>query len=246
MTAEPQDPAVMEFGDDDPADDEPASRNVLRALLADPRLVLVCAGLAGLAAFGSMVGEWFTLQVVEGDPSSSQVIEWRMGVNGAGSLGSAYLVGVLLLAILVMLTVGGPSSTRRPARLAGFGAAGALLAVLLAFRLTTGDLQSPGMFIFPGQAHTFVFGRGLTLAYLVPILAGLAFLLAARVARHEPTADEQAEPITIVERPLVDWAWRRPRQPAGNRAQDLSEPPPLDLTVKPATPFANPDPSTER
>jgi hypothetical protein len=28
--------------------------------------------------------------------------------------------------------------------------------------------------------------------------------------------------------------------------QDLSEPPPLDLTVKPATPFARPDPSSER
>jgi hypothetical protein len=245
MTAEPQDPAVMEFGDDDePVDDEPRG-NVLRALLADPRLVLVCAGLAGVAAFGSLIGEWFTIQDPNGDPSGATMFEWRMGVNGAGSLGSAYLVGVLLLAMLVMLAVGGPLSTRHAARVAGLGASGTVLAVLIAFRVTGRDYQTPGIFIAPGQPHEFVFGRGLTVAFLVPILAGLAFLLAARLARHSPAAEDD-EPAEAVERPVVDWSWRRPRQSPGDRAQDLSEPPPLDLTVQPATPFARPDPSTER
>ncbi len=84
----------------------------------------------------------------------------------------------------------------------------------------------------------------------MPILAALAFLLAARFARHEATAVEPAEARESAphgEQPtVVDWAWRRPRQATGDRAEGLSEPPPLDLTVKPATPFAHPDPSTER
>ncbi len=237
----------MEFGDDEPADDEPSSRTVLRALLADPRLVLVCAGLAGIAVFGSMMGEWFTVQVSNrGDPADTTLYEWRMGVGGAGSPGAAYLVGVLLLAILVMLALGGPASTRRAARVAGLGAAGAVLAVLIAFRATP-DFLPPGIFFSPEDERTILFGRGLTIAFLVPILAGLAFVLAARAARYDVTAVEVEGPVEVVERPtVVDWAWRRPRQSATDRARDLSEPPPLDLTVKPATPFAHPDPSTER
>jgi hypothetical protein len=248
MTAEPQDPAVMEFGDDDPADDEPR-RNLLRALLADPRLVLVCAGLAGLAAFGSMIGEWITIQLSDGGPSGSIAYEWRMGVNGAGALGSTYLIGVLVLATLLMLTISGPVSARRSARIAGLGAAGTMLAVVIAVRTTSRDYHTPGLLFDPGAERTVLFGRGLTLAYLVPILAGLAFLLAARIARHEATVEpaEARESAPLAERPtVVDWAWRRPRQATGNREEGLSEPPPLDLTVKPATPFAHPDPSTER
>ena len=214
----------MEFGDDDPADDEPR-RNVLRALLADPRLVLVCAGLAGLAAFGSMIGEWITLRLPDGGPSSSIAYEWRMGVNGAGALGSTYLIGVLVLATLMMLTISGPVSARRSARIAGLGAAGTVLAVLIAVRTTSRDYDTPGLLFDPDAGRTVLFGRGLTLAYLVPILAALAFLLAARVARRDAAVEpaDARDPASLGERPtVVDWAWRRPRQATGRPARKAS------------------------
>jgi len=117
-----------------------------------------------------------------------------------------------------------------------------MLAVLIALRFGSSQFVA-GYFVGPGEdGPDITFGRGLTAAYAAVILAGSALVLAGRVLARLPAPTSEPAPVDAPRQP-VDWAWRRPRRSPSDRP---GEPGPIDLTVQPSTPFAHPDPSTER
>lgn len=231
MTAEPvpETTEYTEFGEDDDVEEE--RRGFLRTFADDPRLVPVVAGLAGVAVFGSLISEWLVIGSRDG---FDQI---RQGVAGMGGPGAAYLVGVLLLAGLLMTVIAGPHRARRLARIAGLGVAGAMLAIVLGVRIS-GSLYVEGWFYGANQLPSIAYGRGITAALAGILLAGLALVLAGRRSREVAVDDEDDEVDEEPHPPAVDWAWRRPRR---QTVHPDAEPGPIELTVKPANPFARPE-----
>jgi hypothetical protein len=190
----------------------------LRGLGRDHRLPPLVAGLGGVAAFASLVSEWQVTTVDGLVYGADEVGATKMlpaDLFDLGGLGAAYVGGLFLLVVAVLLAVSGPAAGRRYARLAGFGTGGVLLALLLAMVRLLGDqsrLISRFYTIELDSEHLKVaYGRGLWCA-----LAGVgAALIALWLARHEPE-----EP--------------RPR-PAQKTDLELDEP--LDLSIAPAAPF---------
>jgi hypothetical protein len=246
MSADGSGPEVVAFGagDDREPVRTPRSR-VLAAVLADHRLVLLLAGLAALAAFGSLVGEWYT--AVIRNPNFGEV-QVELGVSDGGGLPTAYAIGLIGLAVAVYLVLVGAPAVRRTARQVGLGLAGAQLAVLLAAGATAErGLRSRYLFFEPQTAVQADFGRGFAVGFIALALAAAALFLAGRFLPGPAAAAAAGEAAADTlpnggHSRLHEWSWSRPRARARDETEaELAEATPLDLTVEPASPFARPE-----
>ncbi len=216
---------VVEWGGTD-ARPPGRRRRLLTDLTRDRRLPLVLAGLGVAAGLASLIGEWVVLTLPTAGPNGGQ-LRLPEGVSGVGGFGTAYLVGLLGLAVTAALALRGTDTVRANSRVAGLALAGALLAVLVAATATLGDSDMRALYYGDQDGFDIQYGRGIVTAFLACAFLGAA-LLSAPVAAPAPEAGEALPP---AERRHV-----RRDDPEG----DL--PPPPDLTVGPAIPFARPEP----
>lgn len=200
--------SVISFGDDKPR------RTFLRELGQDHRIPLLVAGLAAVAAFGSLISEWQTTTLDGlglGDETQTPARVMPTDLPDLGAIGAGYLGGLLVLTVAVVLTLAGPPAGRRYAQLTGFATGGLLLALLVAL---TPHLGETSMLIpryytveLTGDHVRVVLGRGVWCAL---VAVGIA-LVALRLPHRE-----------------------RPPRAAGPEATDE----PLELTITPTAPFA--------
>ncbi|GAA4594991.1 hypothetical protein BJY16_001511 [Actinoplanes octamycinicus] len=212
---------VVEFG---PAEPPSGSRagGFLRGLGTDARLAPLVAALGAVAGFASLISEWQVTTVEGLEFNSDEVGETKMlpaDLIDLGGIGAAYLGGLFLLVIAVVLTLFGPEAGRRYARVAGLGAGGVLLALLLAMvqlindatrviaRFYTIDLSAENL--------KLAYGRGLWCA-LAGVAAGLLALwlsgrdsgpaAPSRWRRSTPADDEPDEPLELSIMPTAPFA----------------------------------------
>lgn len=239
-----QSPAVVEFG---PASGPPDTPVVPRPMLSrflsgarlDNRAVPALAGLGAVAVFISLVSPWQTSAAsigITGPPTNQEV---TLGLTDLGGWSPAYLVGVLAVAACAALVLFGTAEVRRPARLAGLGVSGALLAIVVAaaVQLSQDSLVYPA-WINDVQRPDPSISSGLYLAFVGVAALGGSLYLADRLPApaHAAGADAVAHAGEADSATGSLWRWRR----AGPPAPDPEEPPPpADLTVMPARPFVH-------
>lgn len=231
---------VLQWGEDDTDRPRGHLARTLAGLRADPRLAPLIAGIAGLAFLASMLTEWRVWRIasidVEGGEEGALENPILSGVEAFPSIGTAYLVGVLLLAACVTLALAGAGPVRHNARLVGTATAGVVLGILVTATVRLDQLAGllDDIAMSPGEMRTeVVAGRGLYLAYAGVLATALALLLAPG-PRPEPDTATAAR--ADGDRPDGDRAWR-PR-PGGMPARPFDGP--EDLTVEPASPFLPP------
>lgn len=244
-------PAVVEFGADEPVRKRPRASQILTAIRKDWRLVPVIAGLSAVAIFASLVGEWqtstFTQQQQEPIPPEQLPAPAPAGLAELGGFAAGYLIGVFVLVGCMSLVLFGRPAMRDQLRVLGLTAAGVSAAILVGVTVWldghSAAFASAGIFFGPqGPSFELTYGRGLTMAYLGVAGLAVALYLAGRLmpaAPPQPAAAEanadaapQAEVAT-----QVDWPWRRPRAAQEHDDLDSDLPPPADLTVGPTAPF---------
>ncbi|MEV0899574.1 hypothetical protein [Actinoplanes sp. NPDC049802] len=184
--------SVISFG-------APRRRGFLRDLGTDHRLPVLTAALAGVAAFGSLISEWQITDMRSISTGNAAVPTARVvptGLVELGVFGTGYLAGLFLLVIAVVLTLFGPSESRRYAQLTGLAAGGLLLAVLVALIPVIGDtsLLFPKYFTveLANEQLMVTPGRGLWCAFAAVALAMAALRLPER-RRREITEPAPAE-----------------------------------------------------
>ncbi|BCY15573.1 hypothetical protein [Actinoplanes sp. L3-i22] len=177
------------------------------------------AGLGGVAAFASLISEWQVTTVDGLAYGSDEVGETKMlptDLFDLSGVGAAYLIGLLLLTVAVLLALVGPAAGQRYARLAGLGAGGVLFALLLAMIQMLGAqsrLVSRAYMIAEDAEHLKVaLGRGLWCALAAVAAALIALWLSGRGSAKPPVHREV---------------------PA-----ELDEDEPLELSIMPTAPFA--------
>jgi hypothetical protein len=242
-TAQPE--AVVEFG---PEPDEPrrdrrrwSVTEIAAGLAADRRAVPLAAAVGGVALFASLISEWQitvldTDQFTGGTGGGTRPL--AAGVTDLGALGSAYLVGLFVLAGVMTLVLFGPPPARRYARLLGLSTGGVLLALLVALASSLSGSNRVMLALFTleldGDDMKLSYGRGLWCAFFGVAAVLLALYLAGR---HEPQLVE-VEPHAGADGaapagPVV-WSWRRPKE------EDEGPPDaPFDLTVTSTKPFTS-------
>jgi hypothetical protein len=219
---------VVEFGG--PAEEKPPRRRpaieFLRGLATDRRVPVLVAGLGAVAVFASLVSEWQVTAVepidYEGDGEVRPVQLLPTDLFDLGGIGAAYLFGLFLLVMSATLVLFGPAAGRRYARLAGFGAGGMLIVLLLAMVQLLGSetrlISRYFIMELAAEQNAVSYGRGLWCA-----LAGVsATLLALWLTSREPDSEEGPR-------------WVRAA------TADEEEPgleAPLDLTIEASAPFA--------
>jgi uncharacterized membrane protein YqjE len=249
-------PTIVEWGDDGPSRRGRRS-SWLAGIGQNPRLVPVAAGLAAVAVFASLVGEWTITTVPNSEPSGVASVRVPAGVAEVGNFGVAYLVGVLgLVNCLALVIFGAPPAVRHTARMIGLATAGTLLALLAAAAYSLNHTAERRLFYPPDAGFRIEYGPGLVLAFVGTAGLGLALHLAGRfigpparlddstptaTADHRPTGPDDRLPIQDDLNRRADgggWRWRV-RRPAP--APDSDRRAPTDLTVTPAIPFARPE-----
>ncbi|WP_250031799.1 hypothetical protein [Paractinoplanes maris] len=233
--------AVVEFGS------EPAPRRsrfttsgLGRDLLADRRTVPLAAALAALAGLVSLISEWqvTTLNASALGPGGGERV-LPSGIDDLGALGIGFVLSVFLVVPAVVLTLFGPSTGRRYARLAGLSVAGTQLALLFAVATTLGTesyVINPIFRVNLDEGETTIaYGRGLWCAFAGVLLVLAALYLAGRHLPAGPPPVTGAGPATVDDESDPVWSWRRPQA----READRSEDEPLDLTVAPSQPFTS-------
>ncbi|PZF92303.1 hypothetical protein [Micromonospora deserti] len=232
--------AVVEWGAVEPA---PPGRfgRTLSGLARDRRLPALLAGLGAVAAVASLLGEWQVMTLPNGGPEGNTTLRVPGGVSDIGGFGFAYLAGLLALVCAVALALRGTPAVRANARLAGLTLALALLAVLVATVASLDDAGQRTLFYSTDDGFRVDHGRGLVMAFLACALFAAALKLAqngtTRGSERDPDgagrgsagATDGAEPVA------------RRRRRGREDAADVP-PPPADLTVGPAVPFARPEP----
>ncbi|MFG1607038.1 hypothetical protein [Actinoplanes sp. NPDC049265] len=243
MAAEQPTPVetVVEFGTTPPA---PGRRRrwsmsgVVSGLGSDRRTVPLAAAVGGVALFASLISEWQTTQLNDGD--AERVIGGSRpvpaGLADLGALGTGYVFGLFLLAAAVVFMLFGPPAGRRWARLAGLTAAGVQAALLgaLAETLSSTTHSAVGLFAagMPEGQVQLSYGRGIWCALVGVGTVALALWLAGRHLAPAPAAGPEAPGEPAGE---DVWTWRRPRT-----AMDEDTPEaPIDLTVSSASPFTS-------
>jgi hypothetical protein len=210
--------AVIEFGP------EPSPGRRL-GLAGDRRVVPLAAGLAAVAAFGSLVSEWQLTNMDGsvfggGDPVGNRTVP--ADLSDLGAAGTGYLVALFPLVAAVVLTMFGPAAGRAYARLTGLAVGGTLFGLLLAMTVSLGDQSRIISRLYTEQTNggevSVSYGRGLWCA-LFAVAAALAALYLA--GQH-------------------DGGWSAWRPPRTERVEtDLDEP--FELTVSSAQPFEDQD-----
>jgi hypothetical protein len=197
---------------------EKPRRAIFRDLGRDRRLPGLVAGLAAVAAFGSLISEWQTTTLKEVGVDGEQLPEDQVllaDLLDLGGLGAGYLVGLLLLVVAVVLTLFGPGPGRAYAKVAGFAVGGVLLAMILSLVQHLNDASAllpkylMAFNVTDSDAMRTAIGRGVWCALAGVGLAVVALWMPARTA---PPAPEP--PVTEVDDPL-------------------------DMTITPTTPFAS-------
>jgi hypothetical protein len=220
---------VLEFGA--PDSEEPRRRpttDFLRGVAGDRRLPVLTAGLGGVAIFASLISEWQVTTVEQiayeddGESMTQQMQLLPTDLFDLGGIGAAYLVGLFLLVVSVILVLFGPAPGRRYARLSGFGVGGLLFALLLAMvHLLGSETRLISRYFslqLPTEETQVQYGRGLWCA-----LAGVALALGALwLTSREPETDDGPR-------------WVRT---AGPEEDDDDPGEPLDLTISASAPFA--------
>ncbi|NLU78110.1 hypothetical protein HCA58_06860 [Micromonospora sp. HNM0581] len=213
---------VIEWG----AGDETAAagrfRRTFGGLGRDHRVPLLSAGLGGVAALASLLGEWATITVPDAGPDPNTPLQVISDVSDLG-MGSAYLVGLLALGATVALAVRGTDSVRANARVAGLALAAGLLALLVATTTSLDDSLGETMLFNPELTLDVEYGRGLTVAFVAVGLFVVALLRAAPGPVGSAAAPQGSR--------------RGSRLPLGD-AEPEGERPPADITVTPTVPFA--------
>ncbi|MEV4540050.1 hypothetical protein [Micromonospora echinaurantiaca] len=224
--------AVVEWGAPEPAPAAGRFGRLLAGLAADRRLPPLLAALGAVAAVASLLGEWLVMTLPNGGPEGNTSIRVPGGVSDVGGFGVGYLVGLLALASAVGLALRGTPAVRTNARIAGLTLAGALLALLAATAATLDDTSQRTLFYSTEDGFRVEYGRGLVMAFVACALLAAALKLApAGAAPPRDAADvEPAGPV------------RGRRRRSGHATEEDELPPPADLTVGPAIPFARPEP----
>jgi hypothetical protein len=259
MSQEPQadigarldEPAVVEFGADEPVHKRPRASQILTAVRRDWRIVPILAGLSAVAIFASLVGEWqttsFTEQQQVAVPPDQLPPPATSGVADLGGFSTGYLIGVFVLVGCMGLVLFGRPAMRDQVRILGLSAAGVSGAVLVGTAAWL-DSQSAAyatarLFLGPqGPTYELAYGRGLTMAFLGVAGLAVALYLAGRLMPAPPApmaapaagADAEPRPEAASQ---ADWPWRRPRTAQEPDDLDSDLPPPADLTVGPTAPF---------
>jgi hypothetical protein len=238
------DAAVVEFGGQEPRSRRAALNDVLGKLRHDRRVVPVVAGLAALALFASLAGEWQVTTINEPD-FFGQGLSPAPVPAGLGELGgwaAAYLIGVFALVACVALVLFAQPAVRDLARVIGLAVAGTLGAVVVAIAFDLNDrsvaVASLGIYNGPdAPQYELTYGRGLTMAFLGVGGLALALYLAGRLmpaaAGSIATGAASAESDDLAPAES-DWPWRRPAAKE-TQAEEIAQP--IDLTVSPAAPF---------
>jgi hypothetical protein len=258
MSQEPQadtgarldEPAVVEFGADEPVRKRPRAAQIFTAVRKDWRLVPIFAGLSAVAIFASLVGEWqtttFTQQQVVIPPDQLPPPA-TAGVADLGGFSTGYLIGVFGLVGCMGLILFGRPAMRDQLRILGLTAAGVSGAVLVGTAVWldshSATYATARLFFGPqGPTYELAYGRGLTMAFLGVAGLAAALFLAGRLMpappaqMAAPAVGTEAEPQheTAAQ---VDWPWRRPRTAQEPEDLDSDLPPPANLTVGPTAPF---------
>jgi hypothetical protein len=133
----------------------------------------------------------------------------------------------------------GPAVVARTARVVALTSAGILLTLLVAMAIELGERSvALGSIFYLNQevGKSLEYGRGIPCAFVGVCAVALAAHLAGRLLPAAPgaAAEAAADPGPESDRDAdPPGSWRR-RPPASG---DTSAPPPIDLTVEPATPF---------
>lgn len=254
MSQEPQadigarldEPAVVEFGADQPVRKRPRASQIFTAVRRDWRLVPILAGLSAVAVFASLIGEWQITTITQPDIfDSGRTPPLSAGVAELGAYATGYLIGVFALVACTGLMLFGRPAIRDQVRIVGLTAAGVSGAILVgaAIWLDGSSAEAASAFFIGPQGPTYEleYGRGLTMAFLGVAGFALALYLAGRLMpapQAQPAAADagDGEPLTEAAGD-VDWPWRRPRTQQEPDELDSDLPPPADLTVAPTAPF---------
>ncbi|SCE77720.1 hypothetical protein GA0070215_102320 [Micromonospora marina] len=218
------DTTIVEWGDAEPESSGRAARS-LAALGRDRRLPPVLAGLGAVAAIASLIGEWLAITVPAENRGDDGPTQLTSGISEIGGFGTAYLVGLLGLSVVVGLALRGAPAVRQHARLAGLGLAAGVLGVLVATATSLEQLARRILFFVGEQRLEVAHGRGLVSAFGAVALLAAALHLAGRSAGESPADGEPDDD-----------------RPERRRADTDDVPPaPADLTVRPTAPFAGPE-----
>lgn len=254
MTQEPA-PTILEFGPasgpPDPSGPSGAPpprrrRNGLAQWLTgarlDTRVLPFIAGLGAAAVFASLLTRWQTsaLEVVVGGRVINETgREYIAMLSDTGGWGAGYLVGLFAVATSASLVLFGAPAARGHARVAGLGAAVALLAILAA---AAADMNGRAIaipsWVYVGESEVSFnnsYGPGVYLAFAGVATLGLALYLAGRLPGP---ASADGLPRSEAELTTEDLSrWRR--RPETGDADAGAPPPPADLTVQPTSPFVH-------
>lgn len=207
---------------------------LVQRLARNPRTAMVIASLGAVALFIALTDDWIMLRLPDSTTDGVPLPVPRTIVD-LGVLGTAYLLGTLALLGCLALVLFGSVGVRHNARVLGLAMAGGIGGVLLALT-TTMDNHSIQILYEPNEEIGVTASRGMVMAYVATVAFALALLLAAPHGRAV-TAERDGV--------ASDWSWRRSRPT--EREPDGDVPPsPTDLTVMPASPFAQPDPPITR
>ncbi|SCL22382.1 hypothetical protein GA0070616_2526 [Micromonospora nigra] len=232
------DPAVVEWGESSSMP-PPAGRlgRGMSGLRRDPRLPVLLAGLGALAAVASLVGEWSVMTIPNAGPEGDTAVEVPGGVAEVGGFGVAYLVALVALSCAVALALRGTRPVRPNARVAGSALAVATLAILAATVATLDNAGRRALIYAPDDGFQVEQGRGLVAAFVTCVLLVAALLVG-------PRDTVSAEPGDDADAPEPDVAELRaaPRRRATSDRPADGLPPPADITVAPAVPFARGEP----
>lgn len=259
----PDDVTTVEWGPVEPPRRGRPAR-ILPDLRRDPRISLVVTALGALATFAAMVGDWIITTLPNSGPDGGPA-SLPSGVSDLGNLGGGYLFGTLALLGCLALVLFGSVGVRHNARMVGLAICAGTGGIVVAITLTM-ENATRTLFAGPGESIEFSQGRGLAMAYVGTAAFAAALLLAAPFARPVATGGPRPEEVALPTAQVGSGAVAGPAGPAGTpnpapadpaahvvppwpwqRSRDGRPesdggglPPPPDLTVAPAPPFAQP------
>lgn len=266
----PSQPAVVEWGGDRPTGHFGRRLGALGRHVHPAHLV---AALGGAVLFASLLSDWRTWTVDQSpnnDTEREMTQQITTGVTSFPSIGTGYLIGLLVLAGCTALAFAGTRPVRRNARLVGLATTVTMLALLVTASANLDqlggvieDIALPHSTLSEEMQSQVEYGQGLYLAYGGVVAMALALLMGVPSEPLRETAPagpgrpggadrRGADPGESAAGGDLDgdegdgWLWHPGRE---RRTGATAAPPdePEGLTVEPAAPFLPPtDPDGQR